>query len=199
MGAAVTDAGSTGRILALSGGIDSAAILATEMITLCVFVDYGQPAAEAERRASRALAKRFETPWVEANVRGIDLGEMADADGKPGLRIVNARNAIIASLCANFMPPAGGWIYFGAHKEDEPYPDCRADFFDRMSDALGRTYRAWVVAPFLMKTKAEVRSELAAVLRDYDVWCSSCYTPRAGEYDELVACGTCTSCQARAR
>lgn len=191
-----TDPKKIAQVLALSGGIDSAAIFATHDINLAVFVDYGQPAAEAERRASKALAERFDVPWREVEIRGMRLGEMIDETGKPGLRVVQCRNAIIATVCANQIDPAyGGYVYFGAHKGDEQYPDCGKHFFDWLNLALGETYRTWIFAPNLDKTKAQVLAELGRVLRNYDL-CWSCYTPRAGDGD-MIPCGTCTSCVLR--
>lgn len=186
------------QIVALSGGIDSAAILATRHITKAVFVDYGQPAAIAEREASRRLAERFEVDWVDVSVSNMRLGEMIDETGKPGLRVVQARNTVIAALCANQAGPVGGYVYFGAHAGDEQYGDCQPRFFDFLSLAMNEAYGVSVHAPNLRKTKAEVTAELAEVLRDYDFYCWSCYTPRAGAGDRLEACGTCNSCEARA-
>lgn len=187
------------RVLALSGGIDSAAILAApdDPIDACVFVDYGQPAAKQEEYAARWLSERFDVPLAFYRVQGMALGHMADEAGAPGPRVVGARNAIIASLCSNHCVAisggAGGFIYFGAHRDDESdYPDCRALFFDFLGAALVQAYRTHVVVPNINLSKKQVAAKLGQILTDACTW--SCYAPNA----DGSPCGSCNSCLARA-
>lgn len=61
----------------LSGGVDSALVsclLSETGTTLsALFVDYGQPAALAERAASRAVAEHLALPWRQVEFRGLSV------------------------------------------------------------------------------------------------------------------------------
>lgn len=184
------------RVLAYSGGLDSTALLVSERIDVAVYVDYGHPAAEAERRAARTLTEMCEVELVEVKVSGLALGPMADATGASGMRVVPARNALIAAICANHIGDHGGYVYFGAHAGDACYPDCTTNFFDFLSVALGQAYNAHILVPLILKTKLEVLTMLGEYMRGYDFACWSCYTPRAGDGDELKPCLECDSCKA---
>jgi len=181
------------NVLALSGGIDSSAVLATLPIDLAVYVDYGQAAAVQERNAARLMAQKFETPLQETRIEGLDIGSMNDAPGVSGPRVVQARNAIILSICANHAPP-GSVVYLGAHKDDSKnYPDCRPEFIGAMTQAFLDAYGVTVRAPFQLMTKRQVRDTLASVLRDFN-FCWSCYAPT----DTGQPCGACDSCMSNA-
>lgn len=66
-------AAAAGRVLLLSGGLDSSAIAAVERPERLLFIDYGQRPAEAERTAARAVATFLSIPLDEIT---IDLGDL---------------------------------------------------------------------------------------------------------------------------
>lgn len=57
-----------GAVLLLSGGMDSAALAAWVRPSATLFIDYGQRPAQAERRASRAIATALDLPFFEFEV-----------------------------------------------------------------------------------------------------------------------------------
>ena len=178
------------RVLLLSGGLDSTALLVTGHPDLSVFIDYGQPAAAQERAASSRMADRFDIEWREIVVRGVKLGRMADAPGISGPRFVQARNAFLISLAANICD-GPGCVLYGAHLGDaENYPDCREDFVSAMCLALG-TYGVAVQAPYINKPRSVVLEDLRECGIEFNtLW--SCYYPLANE-----PCGKCDSCLSR--
>ena len=66
--------GRAGRLLLLSGGLDSAAIAAIERPARALFVDYGQVAAEAERAGAHAVAEYLDIELEETSVNLAGLG-----------------------------------------------------------------------------------------------------------------------------
>lgn len=79
----------------LSGGIDSALVASL----LCrdgwsvqaMWVDYGQPAARAERAASRAIASHYGLEWHEAAVRSVPVPPQGEVPGRNDMLVATAR------------------------------------------------------------------------------------------------------------
>lgn len=179
------------RVLLLSGGLDSTALLVTGSPDLALYVDYGQPAAEQERAASRRMAERFDVDWSEVTMRGVRLDRMADAPGARGPRVVPARNALLIAAAANHNDGVGCVLY-GAHAGDaEAYRDCRPHFVSAMSLALGEAYGVVVHAPYVNKPREDVIADLRGAGIELG-WCWSCYTPVDGG-----PCLECDSCRER--
>lgn len=57
-----------GRLLLLSGGLDSSAIAAAEKPSRLLFIDYGQVSADAERAAAQAIAHHLTLPLDELKI-----------------------------------------------------------------------------------------------------------------------------------
>lgn len=181
------------RVLLLSGGVDSAVILAMHRQSLfsCVFVDYKQPAAHEEYRASRALCDHFRMGLTRMTAE-IPLANTMDVGvGVVGPRVVPGRNAALLSLALSYAAHHKCTIVeFGATADDAAeYPDCRAQFVGAFNAMSGPTYGVTVGAPLVGFSKERV-VELA---RQFGVplemaW--SCYQPtHAGKQ-----CGTCNGC-----
>ena len=80
-------------VLLLSGGVDSAACLAffSELArpVTTLFVDYGHPAATAERAAAMSLAKHYQVPLKTLKI----VGAEQKTEG-----FITARNLMLCSL-----------------------------------------------------------------------------------------------------
>lgn len=176
--------------LLLSGGIDSVAVLSLLRVDRTLFVDYGQPAAAQERAAARRWSDRFDVQHYEMTISGLRLGEMADESGKPGPRIVQARNAILISCAANLCAP-GDVVLIGAHADDaRAYPDCRPSFLLALSNALVEPYGVKVEAPLHQGTREQILETLRENHLEFQS-CWSCYAPLPNGQQ----CGACNSCR----
>ena len=181
-------------VVLCSGGVDSTVLamraLREKRLHSVVFVDFGQPALDAERRAVLLWGERFGVPVVEL---GCPLhGSMATGVGAGGPRLMPGRNLALISRAVNYAAENGVHeVQFGAIGDDaRDYPDCRPEFVGAVGDLCRRTYGVDVRAPLLDSAKPEVIAEAAA----FDVLdgCWSCYQPRDG-----VPCGACASCVSR--
>lgn len=181
------------RAVLLSGGLDSAVLLATwrAQTKTAVHVAYDHPARAQELRASEALAQHMRIPLtvVHADLRADALRAGV---GAAGARVVPGRNAVLIALGANVAASLGcTMLAIGATAEDaRGYPDCRPDWIAKMSVAMHDAYGVWVNAPLSACTRAVVR-EMAAGFKIPTALTWSCYEPTpAGE-----RCGTCNSCR----
>lgn len=182
-----------GRVVLLSGGLDSTVCLAMSSADACLFVDYGQPALEQERAAAAGSAERYGVPLYEVQIP-MALGEMAAPAGDAGPRIVPGRNLAMISAAVSLAAKVGAdAVVFGASKGDRlSYPDCRPEFIFSLSLACVSAYGVAVEAPLERMTRSEV-VDLAYQhgISAEHVW--SCYTPIDGK-----PCGTCDSCKQQA-
>ena len=181
-------------VILLSGGMDSAYLARAFAVNaaFCLFVDYGQPSAEREAEAARSICSGTGIPLIERTISGLSLGEMTDASGVTGPRIVPARNALLCSLAANLATGKADEVLIGCTMDDDQYPDCGLWFLDRISDALHASCGVKVVAPLARRRKLDVLKDCRdAQLMLWDSW--SCYGPGP------MPCGTCNSCVTRTR
>lgn len=209
------DAGSPRAVVLLSGGLDSATVLAEavaagrECHTLSF--SYGQR-HEAELAAAAQVSAALGA--ASHRVIGIDLGAVggsaltdraiavpeAPTEGIP-VTYVPARNSVFLALGMGLAEVLDAdELYIGVNAVDySGYPDCRPEFieaFERMA-ALA-TRRAvegrplQVRAPLLALSKAEIIRRGAELGVDYALTVS-CY-----QADETgAACGRCDSCRLR--
>lgn len=186
-------------VVLLSGGLDSTTMLWLALAQghkpITLSVDYGQRAAETERRMAAAAAgsrglqhKHLAVPLVATVTRsalttGGDLSLPADT-------VVPGRNALLLSLGAGLAQSVGAEsVQIGCNLTDSMhYPDCHQEFIDCMDRALSRAYRISVEAPLLQYNKAEV-VRLAIKLGVPLEATSSCYRG--------TACGECAACRIR--
>jgi 7-cyano-7-deazaguanine synthase len=206
-------------VVLLSGGLDSytaAAIARADGFALhALTIQYGQRHAreiEAARRVADALGveARLELALDLKSIGGSALTAGADvphgrdlgATGIPAT-YVPARNTICLALALAWAATLGARdLVIGVNALDySGYPDCRPEFiraFERVA-ALGT--RAGVEGsafrihtPLIELTKAEIIRRGLQLGLDYKLT-HSCYDPRA----DGAPCGTCDSCQLRAR
>ncbi len=203
----------------LSGGLDSATVLAIARargcVCHCLTINYGQRhriELDAARQVAKALGATSHRT-VEMDLRTIGGSALTDAIDVPKDREVNdevpvtyvpARNAVMLSLLLGLAEVLGAAdLFIGANAVDySGYPDCRPAFleaFERMAALAtvagaekGVRYR--VHAPLLDLTKAEIIRTGTDLGLDYGLtW--SCYDPTPSK----LACGRCDSCILRRR
>jgi 7-cyano-7-deazaguanine synthase len=203
-------------VILLSGGLDSATVLAIakrdgrECHALSIV--YGQRHSIELEAAKRVAA---ESGVAEHVVHSLDLrvfGASAltsdidvpkDAVGAPGIPItyVPARNTIFLALALGFAEARNAEeIWIGVNALDySGYPDCRPEFIDAFRRVIETGTRSGVergeprlVAPLLHMTKADIIRRGVELGVDYAIT-HSCYDPTA----DVRACGHCDSCLLR--
>ena len=216
--AADTD-GRAGVVL-LSGGLDSATVLAIArhegFVCHCLTVDYGQRhriELEAAERVAAALGAASHRV-VAVDLRSIGGSALTDeidvpkdrepgADGVP-VTYVPARNTLLLALLLGLAETVGAAdLFIGANAVDySGYPDCRPAFLEgfaslaSVATVAGSEHgvRFHVHAPLLHLSKAEIIRRGDTLGVDYALtW--SCYDPAA----DGAACGRCDACILRRR
>jgi len=168
----------------LSGGVDSALVarllLDTGTAAITLFVDYGQPAAQAEARASAAIGDHFGLQRECLTVSGLRMPAVGE--------IVGRNDLLIAAACA---AAPGRDIALGTHA-GTGYADCSPEHRDAWQSLLDTQHAGTVriLAPLLALTKPQVLALAADTLVPLRLT-HSCET---GDR----ACGQCRSCLDRA-
>lgn len=179
-------------VVLLSGGLDSAVCLHLMVKergqdgVRAVTVDYEQPHFLEVGHAVR-LARSLGVEHRIITIKGLydtDSGGFFSEDADLSVAaqtVVPMRNLILLSHAAVH----GDVVVIGANKDDQnDYPDCRQEFFNEASKALG----VKVEAPLISKTKSEV----IAMAADLGIELSdtlSCYRG--------TNCGSCAACLLR--
>lgn len=205
-----------GALVLLSGGMDSAVCLyealeshGTDAVA-CLFFDWGQLAAEQERRCCLALCRNAGVaPQIEVELHFPYRGPLTDASREmPGGRTPSeieggevaptffpGRNLVMLASAFGIAADRGiARVYFGAIAQDDSgHPDCRAGFLRAMEEACSAGVGRGIdlVTPLLEMSKTQVarRGDELGVPWELTF---SCYAPRGGE-----PCGTCDSCVLR--
>ena len=167
-----------------SGGVDSSTLLwlsVQEGLTpTALFVDYGQPAAEAEGAAVEVICSRLRIPWRSVRYKG----------SRFGVGEIRGRNALLMHMALVEFPSNSGAVGLGIHAGTD-YADCSPEFME----AIERSYEFHTggaisaTAPFLHWTKQEVY-RLATELGIPFAQTHSCEASN-------LPCGQCRSCQDR--
>jgi 7-cyano-7-deazaguanine synthase len=202
-------------VLLLSGGLDSATVLAMarERGYSCyaLSLDYGQ-----RHHAELAAAKRVagQLGVVEHKIIPLDLtaiGGSALTDSsiavpeQPGQGVpvtyVPARNTIFLALALGWAEVLGAWdLFIGVNTVDySGYPDCRPEYIQAFQRLCQLATRAGVEggefrvqAPLLEMSKAEIIRAGTALGVNYALTVS-CYAADSTG----AACGVCDSCRLR--
>jgi len=212
----MTNAGSGNAVVLLSGGLDSATVLALarERGFAChaLSFDYGQR-HRIELEAARRVASHGGAS--DHRVVKLDIGWMGGSaltdsriavpvtpsEGIP-LTYVPARNTVFLSIALGWAEVLGARdIFIGVNALDySGYPDCRPEFIAAFEKLANLATRAGVEgdgfrlhAPLIQLRKSEIIAEGVRCGVDYALTVS-CYDPDlAGR-----ACGRCDSCRLRA-
>lgn len=216
----------TKAVILLSGGLDSATVLALakhagrDCYTLAF--DYGQRhrhELEAAQRAAEDLGSlQHKTVRIDLRAFGgsaltddaIDVPKHADASEiTPDIPVtyVPARNLVFLSLAVGYAETLGAEeVHLGVNALDySGYPDCRPEFIASFERTANLATKAGVesdrplrvVAPLIDMTKAQIVRRGTELGVDYSRT-HSCYDPvqTAGG---PRACGSCDSCLLRKR
>src|SRR5579872_850557 len=172
-------------IVLLSGGIDSAACAAAakeRARARCMFVDYGQPAAEREKNAADQICGALSIPLTAITV---------SAHANFGVGEILGRNAFLVLTALMFGDVRDGEIMIGIHS-GTPYYDCMPAFLVSMNRLVGEYTdgRTRVVAPFLGQSKLQI----VEYLRRTVIRTEMTYSCEAGTQ---TPCGRCMLCRDR--
>jgi 7-cyano-7-deazaguanine synthase len=209
------DIGGRAAIVLLSGGLDSATVLALARAQgfrcRTLAVAYGQRHGSELAAAARVSAT---LGAEEHRVMGVDLADiggsaLTDASlavpespstGIP-ITYVPARNTLFLSLALGWAEASGALdLFIGVNAVDySGYPDCRPEFvaaFEGLAQLATRAgvegRRFTVHAPLIRLSKAEIIERGLALGVDYSQTVS-CYQADA----DGRACGRCDSCRLR--
>ncbi len=199
-------------VVLLSGGLDSAALLAWTldrgMAPAALTLRYGSRHMEAETAAARRVAAHYGVQHLvrdlpEGLFRGsalidgpLPLGRTPDEMAAAGVApsYVPLRNTVFLALAGAVAEGMGaGAVAFAAHREDHTgYPDCRPEYAAAMAEALRLGSRAGLalLAPFINWRKADIVRWAAARGVPLDLT-HSCYQGKQ------PACGVCDTCVIR--
>lgn len=207
-------------VVLLSGGLDSATVLAEAadrgFACHCLSFDYGQrhrAELDAAGRVAAALgAASHRTATIDLRAFGgsaltddalavpKDRDESAMAADIP-VTYVPARNTIFLSYALALAEVLGSTdLFIGVNAVDySGYPDCRPEFvasFERTANLATRAgvtdHHLTVHAPLIDLTKVQIIERGLALGVDYGLT-HSCYDP----VDGVAACGRCDSCRLR--
>lgn len=202
-------------VVLLSGGLDSATVLAMAREAghecYALSVHYGQRHS-IELEAAAKIAKLFGAR--EHRVMGVDLagiGGSALTDAAIGVpneptagipvTYVPARNTLMLSLALGWAEVLEAqYVYIGVNALDySGYPDCRPEFveaFQHLADVGTKAgvegHGVRLVAPLLHWSKAEIIQEGVRLGVDYALTVSCYQADPQGR-----ACGVCDSCRLR--
>lgn len=203
-------------VVLLSGGLDSATVLAIARaegyVCHCLSVDYGQrhgaELAAATRVAAAGGAEAHRTLRIDLSQFGgsalTDASIAVPTDGVgPGIPVtyVPARNTVMLSLALAWAEVLGARdIFVGVNAVDySGYPDCRPEFVDAFARLANLATKAGVEgqqfqvhAPLIRLSKAEIIRRGTELGVDYGLTVS-CY--QADEHGQ--ACGRCDACRLR--
>jgi 7-cyano-7-deazaguanine synthase len=201
----------TDAVILLSGGLDSAVLLASvrwnHRHVYALSVHYGQ-------RHERELWSAFQVArYYGANDVRVDLpprvlagsaltGGDGAVSGSP--TVVPGRNLLFVSLAVSLaVQKVAKVVYAAPTLDDRPvYPDCRHEFVSAVSAATDAGYGVRVEAPFTGKTKRQVVNLGRELQVPFDLtW--SCYDPQGLEEPRSLLgaygrpCGKCGACELR--
>jgi len=211
-----SDGSSKSAIVLLSGGLDSATVLAIARAqgyrAYALSVDYGQRHS-AELSAAQRVAQilgAYEHRVMRVDLAGIGGSALTDAtvavpesptEGIP-VTYVPARNTMMLALALGWAEVIEAQdLFIGVNVVDwSGYPDCRPEFIAAFENLAQLATKAGVEgrglkihAPLIEMSKAEIIRTGVSLGLDYAMTVS-CYqaTP------DGLACGHCDSCRIRA-
>lgn len=201
----------TKAILSLSGGLDSAVLLAhtaQSRDVSCVGFSYGSKHNPYENAAAVSIAAHYGVPFRLVDLSSVFLAMLKsdllrnggdvpeghyEADSMRRT-VVPGRNLIFASLLAGLaMSDRANEVWMGVHAGDHfIYPDCRPDFFHHLNRAVLEASEGsvWIRTPLMNIDKAEIVKRGIVLGVPFHLT-RTCYV------NDPIACGRCGSCQER--
>lgn len=194
-------------VILYSGGMDSSVALYqyAERVKLAVSFNYG---SKHNVREIEYAAKNCRALGIEHRVIELDLNKMGFVsdllqsggdipnghyeDENMKKTVVPFRNGIMLSIAAGIAESMDcNRLMISNHAGDHAiYPDCRPDFMQSMSEAIGfGTYnRIEILAPFTNLSKREI----ALIGKEIGVPFENTYSCYNGQEIHCGTCGTCT-------
>ena len=178
-----------------SGGVDSMLLAHKahrgEQLGALIFVNYGQPAAIEEHKASKqwAIDHGYDLHVIKIDIAGTNE-RMNTGTGSDGLRELPGRNLIMLSQAANIAIQRGcDRLWYGANAADRDYADCTPQFVRSVNQCFKASGLSIMVdAPLVRMDKRQIVRDARGVGMDIArAW--SCYQSDDGE-----PCGMCNSC-----
>lgn len=202
-------------VIALSGGLDSATLLAIlfdqsyhQIDNIkCVGFEYGSKHNKYEIEAAKKIAKHYDVEYNLIDLRNVGKllksnlllsgGEIPEGhynDSTMAQTVVPGRNLMFASILAGYAESIGfNKIALGVHKGDhEIYPDCRKEFVKALDTCiyLSTDKSVDVYTPLIDMDKIEIVQEGLYLEVPYHLT-RTCYC------DQEKSCGVCGSCVER--
>ena len=198
-------------IVSLSGGVDSATVLAQSISegreVLAIGFAYGSKHNQWENQAAVKLAVHYQVPFRLVDLSGVMAGFSSDLLRSGGnipeghyqaesmrRTVVPGRNTIFAAILLGIAQSEGaGEIWLGVHAGDHHiYPDCRPDWLRAMLQVVELSSEGKVTlrAPFMHCSKVSIVKRGLQKDVPYQIT-RTCYK------DQEIACGKCGSCQER--
>ncbi len=198
-------------VMALSGGMDSATLLAWLIHqgyeVECISFQYGSKHQEYENEAAIRVAAFYEAPLHVVDLSAAMSGFKSNllktggaipeghyTDASMSATVVPARNMIFLSILAGMAESIGAQhVVVGIHSGDHAiYPDCRPLFFSAMDDAIDAATdgKVGMMAPFINWDKTKILEYGIPAHVPYQ-YTRTCYK------DQPLSCGQCGSCVER--
>ena len=202
--------------LALSGGLDSTSVLCYLIQVLkipvseiaCFYFLTGSRQSDMERKAIKSIEDYFKLRVtfykIPMQYGKSDLNNQNQISGtadKAGMEqvIVPGRNILFISTMLNLLysndyknpsPKNPCTIIFGAHAQDDKFPDCREEFIKPLNEAIKYSTGEAVKlsAPFVNTSKKELAKHCDKNLIENTYSCYEGTDP---------ACGICMTCKYR--
>lgn len=160
---------------------DIAAFYGVELMEVDLSVIFAKSDCSLLKRSNKAIPE------------GSYAEQQKESPGTPVNTYVPFRNGLMLSAAASIAVSVGASeIYYGAHADDaagNAYPDCSARFAEFINNAIyeGTGEKVNVIAPFVLKTKADIVKAGLEFGVPYELtW--SCYN---GGGKPCCKCGTC--------
>jgi 7-cyano-7-deazaguanine synthase len=193
------------RLVLLSGGLDSSAVLFRPHVgtTSALFVDYGQVSAEGERLAAQRVAAAAGVPLEMADapaLAALGAGSLSGAnravcaDGETELQRSEwfpGRNLLLIAIAGiSLGRNGGGLLCFGA--SEGVYEDTRPAFFAMAEKAMGKALPQQVRACISVATGCRIDALRAGVAAGFEPRMSFSCNRRGDRH-----CWRCASCRDR--
>jgi 7-cyano-7-deazaguanine synthase len=186
------------KIVCLSGGLDSAVVLARYIEqgedVVAMYFRYDHPSTSAEENCATRLCARFGVELIYQFIEPPNSGIMTGGDDP----VVIGRNTImLANACAEAQARGASAVGFGATAEDlNGFPDCRPTFFDAFNAVQAAIGGVPVETPLIDWRKGQIKAEAARLsIGDHET--ISCYAPKLDGHKGWLPCGACLSCEVR--
>ncbi len=180
-------------LLLLSGGVDSSAIAAWLRPSLCLTIDYGQLAAEAEITSSAQICKELQLPHL---INKVDISQFGSGDMANREATIHSENSEFWPFRNQFLITLGAMvamqhgskrIMIGTVVTDLRHKDGTEEFLAAMNKLLMlQEGKLRLLAPAIQLTSIELiqKSKISTGTLG---WCHSCHASN-------FACGQCRGC-----